>query len=219
MSSTLVNFKILVNAKVILKNRSSSGFTLLEMLVVILLIGILGAITVPSWVSFVNIRYLNTAQDEFYRAMRQAQSQAKKHKLTWQASFREHNGTVQWTVHQAQAGKFIPDAVINNDQIWSTVHPSVYIDIERNKKGKYETTLRKQTSPQVWRVIFNYQGCPIYEVGDECTKTSLRTLGQITLYSKNNVNVKRCIYVSTILGATRTGKEHSRNNENDKYCY
>ncbi|MDZ7960041.1 MAG: type II secretion system protein [Aulosira sp. DedQUE10] len=189
------------------------------MMVVILLIGILAAITLPSWLSFVNTRHLNIAQDEFHRAMHQAQSQAKKHKLTWQASFREQNGIVQWTIHQAEAEKFIPDAVINNDGIWSTVHSSVAIDIERNNKGKYETTLPKQTSPQVWRVIFNYQGCPIYQVGDECTKTSLRTLGQITLYSKNNVKVKRCIYVSTILGATRTGKEHSRNNENDKYCY
>jgi prepilin-type N-terminal cleavage/methylation domain-containing protein len=71
----------------ILKNSSNSGFTLVEMLVVIFIIGILSAIAIPSWVSFVNTRRLSVAQDEVYRAMRQAQSQAKKQKLTWQVSF------------------------------------------------------------------------------------------------------------------------------------
>ena len=181
------------------------------MLIVIVLVGILSAIALPSWLSFVNTRRLNTAQDQVYRAMRQAQSQASKEKLTWQVSFREENNIVQWTVHQAKAGEFIPDSVTTNDKLWNNLDSNIRIDSE--------TTLRKQTVSGAWRVIFNHQGCPVYNVGDECINTSLQALGQITLYIPNNGKTKRCLYISTILGAMRTGKDQPTTNDNGKYCY
>ncbi|MBD0262643.1 MAG: type II secretion system protein [Tolypothrix sp. Co-bin9] len=197
--------------KNILRNSSNSGFTLVETLIVVVTLGILAAIAAPSWLSFVNTRRLNVAQDEVYRSMRQAQSQGKKQKLSWQVSFRQHNNIVQWAVHQAKAEQFIPEAVISNDKLWNNLNSNIRIDSE--------TTLRKQSVSGAWRVIFNYQGCPVYNVGDECINTSLQALGQITLYIPNSGKTKRCIYVSTILGAMRTGKERAKANENGKYCY
>ncbi len=181
------------------------------MLVVIFMVGILSAIAIPSWVSFVNTRRLNVAQDQVYRAMRQAQSQATKEKLTWQVSFRNQNNIVQWAVHQAKAEQFIPEAVTTNDKLWNNLDSNIRIDSE--------TTLRKQTVSGAWRVIFNYQGCPVYNVGDECINKSLQALGQITIYSSYAGKVKRCVYISTILGAMRTGKDHATANESGKYCY
>ena len=214
-----MHLRSLVNAKNLSSKNSNSGFTLPEMLVVVVLIGILASLGISNWLAFVNTCRLNTAQSEIYYAMRQAQRQATKDKLTKQASFRIQNGVVQWAVHQAEAGQFIPDAVKNNGDLWNNLESNTRIYEQENNKGKKETTIRKHTSQQVWRVIFNYQGCPIYEVGDDCTNTSLRTLGQITLYNQNAVNAKRCVYVSTILGAMRTGKDHLKANENEKYCY
>jgi prepilin-type N-terminal cleavage/methylation domain-containing protein len=197
--------------KNILRNPSNSGFTLVETLIVVVTLGILAAIAAPSWLTFVNTRRLNVAQDEVYRAMRQAQSQAKKQKLTWQVSFRQQNNIVQWAVHQAKTEQFIPETVISNDKLWNNLDSNIRIDSE--------TTLRKQSVSGAWRVIYNYQGCPVYNVGDECINTSLQALGQITLYIPNSGKTRRCVYVSTILGAMRTGKERAKANENGKYCY
>jgi len=197
--------------KNILRNSSNSGFTLVETLIVVVTLGILAAIAAPSWLTFVNTRRLNVAQDEVYRSMRQAQSQAKKQKLTWQVSFRQQNNIVQWAVHQAKTEQFIPETVISNDKLWNNLDSNIRIDSE--------TTLRKQSVSGAWRVIYNYQGCPVYNVGDECINTSLQALGQITLYIPNSGKTRRCVYVSTILGAMRTGKERAKANDNGKYCY
>ncbi|OYD94107.1 prepilin-type cleavage/methylation domain-containing protein [Nostoc sp. 'Peltigera membranacea cyanobiont' 213] len=214
--NTRVHLPFIVNAKNVFNKYSNSGFTLPETLVVVLLIGILATLGIPNWLAFVETRRLNTAQNQVYLAMRQAQSQATKEKLTWQASFRIQNGIIQWSVHQAEAGQFITDAVKSNRNLWNNLEPNTRIDEEDNSKGKKETTLQKHASQQMWRVLFNYHGCPISEVGNQCT---IGGLGQITFYSLNGGKARRCVYVSTILGAMRTGKDHSIANENDKYCY
>lgn len=179
----------LVNSKNILNKDSSSGFTLSETLVVVLLIGTLATLAIPSWLVFVQTRHLNTAQNEVYYAMRQAQSQASKEKLAWKASFREQNGIIQWAVH--------PASVNPSNANWNNLNYNVRLDAE--------TTL--QESNGIKQIQFDYRG-----------SVSKPPLGRITLSSKSGGKAKRCVIVSTILGAMRTAKEHPTTN-NGKYCY
>ncbi|NET58076.1 MAG: type II secretion system protein [Symploca sp. SIO2E6] len=65
-----------------------AGFTLLEVLVVVIMIGILAAIAAPSWTTFVNRRRVAAVNDEILRALQEAQSKAKKTKLEYSVSFR-----------------------------------------------------------------------------------------------------------------------------------
>ncbi|MBW4559889.1 MAG: type II secretion system GspH family protein [Mojavia pulchra JT2-VF2] len=167
----------------------SSGFTLLETLTVILMIGILSAIAAPSWLTVVDTQRLKTAQSEVYSAMRQAQSQAKKEKLAWQTSFRNNNGIVQWAVH--------PASVNPANANWNNLDANVRLD--------EETTL--QQSGGVRRIQFDYMG-----------NVDKPPLGRITLSSKHGGRAKRCVFVSTILGAMRTSKERTTA-QDGKYCY
>jgi len=172
-------------------NNSSSGFTLLEVLVVILAIGILSAAAAPSWVAFINTRKLNTASDKVYLGLLRAKRQAQRTKTTWQFSVREKENLVQWAVH--------PKTVNPNDANWNSLDPNVVLDAE--------TTLLLRRSTQVRHIQFDYRG-------------SVRKppLGRITLSSKYGGKAKRCVYISTILGAIRTAKERDKPKKGD-YCY
>ncbi len=172
-------------------NNSSSGFTLLEMLVVIAAIGILVAYSAPSWLAFINTRRLNDSQEKVYLALRDAQRQAQKTKTTWQFSLREKESIVQWAVH--------PETVNPNNANWNDLDSNVVLD--------GETTLKFQKSTNVRQIQFDYRGT-----------VKKPPLGRITLSSKYGGKAKRCVYVSTILGAIRTAKERD-NRKNGKYCY
>ena len=90
---------------------STAGFTMIEILIIILMLGIFSAIAAPSWLAFINNHNLRTSQDRIYWAIRIAQSNAKRDKTEWQASFRQVGNVVQWAVHPATlpAGKTLND--------------------------------------------------------------------------------------------------------------
>ena len=172
-------------------NNSSSGFTLLEVLVVIAAIGILATVAAPSWVAFINTRKLNAASDKVYLGLLRAKREAQRTKTTWQFSIREKEDIVQWAVH--------PETVNPNNANWNSLDSNVVLD--------EETTLLLRKSTQVRHIQFDYRG-------------SIRKppLGRITLSSKYGGKAKRCVYISTILGAIRTAKERDKPKKGD-YCY
>jgi prepilin-type N-terminal cleavage/methylation domain-containing protein len=159
-----------------------SGFTLLELLVVLMIAGVLSAILAPSWNSFWTNYCLSNAQSEVAQAIRGGRETAKRNGLDWQVSFRSaDNGEVQWAAHPSTA---------NPNQVqWKSLNSAV--------KLSSETTLHK-TSGSVYRVVFNHKG---YVRGQ---------LGKVVLIPRSNSRQLRCVVVSTLLGAMRKGDTTSQ---------
>lgn len=207
------------------------GFTITELMVALLTIGILAGIAVPAWLSFINRYRLRTSTDRIYQTMRKAQSKATRDKTGWQATFQETTNdegqiVIRYALHQAAiAPNKLPEST------WEYLEPGIEIDDnEKNDKDKYETSLlivnpetnRVTTSRDnpMYRAVFNYQGCPVYKPSDSCTQTSLRALGQIALKHQTLDLPTRCVIISTVLGPMRRGEEHRRASRNTKkYCY
>lgn len=183
---------------------STAGFTLLETIIVVSIIGILSGIAAPNWFNFINRQRLNTGQSQVYQAMQQARSQAMLQKVTWQVSFRQapvgSQQVVQWSLHQANI----------------TPAPNSWHNLDSNIRLDDETTL--PNSKGVRRVRFNYYGCPVYQINDECGQTSILSKGRLTLSAQKGGKTKRCVIVSTLLGTVRTAKENPKKKDG-KYCY
>ncbi len=70
------------------KRRRNSGFTLLEVLVVLVIVGVLTAIVAPNFIAFQINQKLGDAQNIVVRTLSSAQSNARKEKRSWQVRFR-----------------------------------------------------------------------------------------------------------------------------------
>jgi len=166
------------------KRRSPRGFTLLEVLVIVLIIGILTAIVAPNWTAFLNRQSLKIATEQVYQGMRDAQGIARRQKVNWAAYFRIVEGQTQWTVHSQSSPLSESD--------WRTLESKLELDEEA-------TTIRKLKvqGQTVYRVEFNHKG----HVSGQ--------LGRVTFKLKKQSTPKQCVIFSTLLGNLRMGETSS----------
>lgn len=196
--------------------KSASGFTTIELLIIVVVLGIVSAIAAPAWLMFINNQRLKVSIDRSYSAMVTARSNAKRDKTSWQASFKEEGNRVQVAIHQSN----ITPAEVPADR-WTSLEPGVQIHpiettlLPINDKNEFREkgTLK--------RAMFNYKGCPVSKIDDECGMTSLRAKGTLTLLHPNLKNSERCVIISTILGHKRISQRQRKPNPDNKnrYCY
>ncbi|MDB9313687.1 type II secretion system protein [Spirulina sp. CS-785/01] len=190
--------------------KNEQGFTLLELLVGLVIIGILAAIFIPTWLGFLQRQRLNKANSRIWQGMEKTKQKAVTNQRDWQLSFRqEGEKRGEWAIHPSVKGDFVPDHVN-----WQPLEEGIIFDIENSSFEQEETGEITE-----WRVIFNHYGCPVFRPGNACTQTSFWALGTVTVRPRNDDTLKRCVIISTLLGSMRKAEGQNTPNNKDRYCY
>lgn len=170
--------------------KTSSGFSLLETLVGMVMLLIIGGIVTPGFLSLQDQRRVNQAQSLVYQGLRSTQREAMEKRQQHQFSLRLRQGQLEWAYHPASVD---PGQV----KLWQPLTAGVSLASEDN-------TLTQ--SKGVYYVRFDFRGD---------VKSSL---GTITLVGSRGRLSHRCVIVSTLIGALRQGEGHNKAN-GDRYCY
>lgn len=197
----------------------TSGFTLIEVLVVIVLVGILSTIAAPSWLSFVARQRLNKANDIVFAALQEAQREAKKTKLTYSVSFKidSTDKSIKMVVH--------PDSIEPsnvNDKLWKSIGQDLEIKSNQfllgtNLKNKNEGDGDTIKSLSGYKTIaFDYVGTLPRDA-----KLPFKIVLATPKTSRNNQqqpsNLKRCVIVETFIGGIRTAKDEDCDTKNSTW--
>lgn len=161
------------------------GFTLLEVLVVTIIIGILAAIAGPSWLGFLQRQRLNTATNEVSQGLRRAQTRAKRERTTWQFTIQTTTDLVRWRVDAANNFSD-PEDACSQTTGWNDLDSRITLNDS-------QTTFNSPDN-NCWATRFNEKG-----------RAASRP-GRVTL-SAENLNAQKCVFISTILGAMRQDQD------------
>ncbi|NDJ16270.1 pilus assembly FimT family protein [Myxacorys almedinensis] len=185
-----------------LSRRSTAGFTLLETLVVIIMIGVMFAIAAPSWVTFTNNQRLNTVRSQIFETLRAAQADAKRTKINRAVVFDNNSNRPRMATIPVSGDSMTKDsgALITKTEVqnWQTVG-----------NGEIAPGTIKVNAVPV-PVSQNFDASVLFDTYGNVIKINnvalpTETGYKITVGVVSSVNPRRCIMIKTLLGAMQEG--------------
>lgn len=202
--------------------QQDAGFTLLEILVVVVMVGVLAAIVGPSWFAFVNRQRVNKANDAILAALQEAQRQATRTKSNYSVSFKIENNVPKIAVYADPTSSAVPDST---SPFWKTLGGDLEIkpgqvlllsNLTNTNTAGASVSLENLNTPKT--ITFDYMGSlPNANFGTLAAGSS-DTPGLKVVVAERKPgstpvvgSLKRCVIVKTLIGGTITGKDSNCN--------
>ncbi|MCC3529112.1 MAG: transcriptional regulator [Microcoleus sp. PH2017_22_RUC_O_B] len=167
-------------------SKGEVGYTIIELLIIVLILGIFASIAAPGWLGFINRQRVRTVNDRVFQSLRTAQSEAKRTK---------RNVTI----------------VFNNNTSTPPVDPpTVTIDgntQQLNAQGEIKPgTIALGTNapaPSANSITFDYQGNVNQLPLDPSSPNGRRFVATVSVPGGG---AKQCVFVETLIGGMRTAE-------------
>ncbi|QKQ73649.1 Tfp pilus assembly protein FimT/FimU [Nostoc sp. TCL240-02] len=196
--------------------QQNAGFSLLELIVVMVMIGILSAIAAPGWLAFVNRQQVNKANDAVLAALREAQREAKNKKLSYSVSFQKNS-----TTQNVEVAIYRTDIGIST---WKSLGTDIGVSSNKfllggNLAGQNiaSTTTNSPVSYPLSasaKITFDYMGAltlpnnfGTVAAGTEAPGLKIVVAVPSSTNSTLPSSVKRCVIVKTLLGSMLTAQD------------
>jgi type II secretory pathway pseudopilin PulG len=169
--------------------KGEAGFTLLELIVIVILLGTLAAIAAPGWLGFINRQRVRTVNDRVFQTLRTAQSEAKRTKSDRVITFLPTDP---------------PTATINTVPALTTPLQTVTFDAGGEIKAGQIKPLSVASCPNGvctatnGKLIFSYNGIVDPNDSNNPNLPFVVTVGV--------GGSKQCVIVETLLGGMRTAE-------------
>lgn len=161
----------MVKRKILGLDSTSSGFSLLEVLVVIVLIAIVSAFAAPGWLGYLNRQRIGRTRGDLVQALQQAQTDARQRNSPRVVSIASNN----------------PPQI----EISAPGEDGIIVDLGGDQTGALSLTGGPVTGGAIPSVTFDFKG----QVED----TTVPFIFSVTSSQIQNGGV-RCVIVSTLLG-------------------
>ena len=176
--------------------KGDGGFTLLEVLVTVLVLGILASIAAPSWLAFINNQRVRTVNDRVLQSLRLAQSEAKRTKSDVSVTFNVTPATDPPTITFKP-----PLATGGSEQTLNAggeIKPGTITLLTNATASVADADLPLDS------IIFDYQG-NVKKLPPDPSDSKKTKAFVVTVYPAIG-GAKKCVFVETIIGGMRTAE-------------